>query len=141
MRSPALQPLDLLLLAGGSDLGHALDAAAAAAALLRLHVVAVVLPVQARALPRHAEPLRGGAVGLHLRHLGPTLRRMREPRRRRPRRAPPAGRARLGRRPRRWDRRAPTARRPARPWRAASPGLPSTPCWARSPCSCWPPPA
>ena len=47
---------------------HALDPAALAPALLREHVVAGRLPVQHLALARHAEPLRGGAVGLHLRH-------------------------------------------------------------------------
>src|SRR5687767_14819204 len=68
MASGSQEPLDRLLLGGRGDLRHALDAAAAAARLLRQHVVARGLPVQHLAVAGHAEPLRGGAVRLLLRH-------------------------------------------------------------------------
>src|SRR5262245_41407840 len=60
------EPLDLRAL--GRDLGHALDTTPAAPGLLREHVVARGLAVQDLPVAGDPEPLRGGAVRLHLRH-------------------------------------------------------------------------
>src|SRR6476619_1080954 len=79
MSSPHQQALQLLLLFGRADLGHAFHAPAPAPALLREHVVARGLAMEDLALPRDAEALGGRAVGLRLRHVRSTLRLMRWP--------------------------------------------------------------